>query len=212
MNELALTGWSLVLVAAMLLALWVAWAAATRLDRLHRRVLGARTTLDAQLVRRATAAWDLAISGYLDPASSIVVATAARDALDHMPGADAELETGGDAGGTPAVGPRSEGPDDPIALEEIDQAMAESELSRVLRAALGGAEDRAELAADDDAAELLERLDREWYRVQLARRFHNEAVVAVRRIRAKGYVRLLRLAGRAPNPQTFEMDDATGLQ
>ena len=210
MTELALTGWALVAVVVMLVALWVAWVAAARLDRLHRRVRDARTTLDAQLVRRATAAWDLAISGYLDPASSIVVATAARDALDHMPGADVALES---PDGVEVVAPdRRSTLEDPPPPEEIDQAMAESELSRVLRAALGGPEDRAALAADDGAAELLDRLNREWYRVQLARRFHNDAVVAARRIRAKGYVRLFRLAGHAPNPQTFELDDSTGLQ
>jgi hypothetical protein len=209
-TELALTGWALVAVVVMLVALWVAWVAAARLDRLHRRVRDARTTLDAQLVRRAAAAWDLAISGYLDPASSIVVATAARDALDHIPGADAALEPRAGVVEAPRAARRSTLEDPPV-LEEIDQAMAESELSRVLRAALGGPEDRAALAADAGAAELLDRLDREWYRVQLARRFHNDAVVAVRRIRAKGYVRLFRLAGRAPNPQTFELDDSTGL-
>lgn len=210
MNEIALTGWALVALVAVLLALWIVWGAASRLDRLHRRLLGARTTLDAQLVRRATAAWDLAISGYLDPASSIIVATAARDALDHMPGADADLEPP-DAVAEALTRRRRDPWDEPPPLEEIDQAMAESELSRVLRAALGGAKDRAALASDPVAAELLERLDREWYRVQLARRFHNDAVVAVQRIRAKGYVRLFRLAGRAPSPQTFEMDDSTGL-
>lgn len=206
MNELALTGWSLVIAVAMLLALWTVLGAATRLDRLHRRVIGARTTLDAQLVRRAAAAWDLAVSGYLDPASSIMVATAARDALDHQPGAGDEP---GPVGDHRAGSPRLGAAEDPPTTEEVDQAMAESELSQVLRAALGGVEDRAELAAEEGAAELLDRLDREWYRVQLARRFHNDAVVAVRRIRAKGYVRLLRIAGRAPIPQTFEMDDAT---
>jgi hypothetical protein len=205
-NELALTGWSLVIAVAMLLALWIVLGAATRLDRLHRRVIGARTTLDAQLVRRAAAAWDLAVSGYLDPASSIMVATAARDALDHQPGAGDEH---GPVDDHRAGSPRLGAAEDPPTTEEIDQAMAESELSQVLRAALGGVEDRAELAAEEGAAELLDRLDREWYRVQLARRFHNDAVVAVRRIRAKGYVRLLRIAGRAPIPQTFEMDDAT---
>ncbi len=210
MNELALTGWSLVIAVAMLVTLWMVLGAATRLDRLHRRVHGARTTLDAQLVRRATAAWDLAISGYLDPASSIVVATAARDALDHQPGAVEDHGSVGDGGA--GRRPRPGAFQDPPTLEEVDQAMAESELSRVLRAALGGADERAELAADAGGAELLDRLDREWYRVQLARRFYNDAVVAVRRIRAKGYVRLFRIAGRAPNPQTFEMDDATGLQ
>jgi hypothetical protein len=194
-SDLALTGWALVAAVAALIGLWVALGAASRLDRLHRRVRDSRSTLDSQLVRRATAALDLAVAGVLDPVSSVLVADAAREALDHLPGAATE----------PATDNRGHGD-----AADVDQAMAESELSRVLRAALGDAADRAALAQDEGASELLERLDRESYRVQLARRFHNDAVVQVRRIRAKGYVRLLRLAGHAPVPQTFEMDDATG--
>ena len=198
MSDLALTGWSLVAVVVALLAVWVAVGAANRLDRLHHRVRESRATLDAQLVRRATAALDLAVAGVLDPVSSVLVADAAREALDRLPGAPPEHDP------PPATSAAAAEADD------VDQAMAESELSRVLRAALGDAADRAALASVEGAEELLARLERESYRVQLARRFHNDAVVQVRRIRAKGYVRLLRLAGHAPVPQTFEMDDATG--
>lgn len=208
MSEVALTGWSLVAVVAGLLATWVVLGAARRLDRLHRRVLDSRATLNAQLVRRATAALDLAMSGVLDPVSSVLVAEAAREALDHVPAEPTPTEAPPrDGGGWPprARDPLEGGPWDEG--EAVDQAMAESELSRVLRAALGGPADRAALAAVEGADEPMSRLDREWYRVQLARRFHNDAVVQVRRIRAKSYVRLLRLAGRAPVPQTFEMDD-----
>ena len=45
--------------------------------------------------------------------------------------------------------------------------------------------------------------------MQLARRFHNEAVAQTRR--ARGAARscaLLRLAGHAPEPRTLELDDA----
>ena len=44
-------------------------------------------------------------------------------------------------------------------------------------------------------------------RVQLARRFHNDAVTDVRRVRRKTVVRLFRLAGHADLPATVEFDD-----
>lgn len=47
-----------------------------------------------------------------------------------------------------------------------------------------------------------------WHRAALARRFHNDAVAQIVRLRSKPTVRLLRLAGRAAMPRTFEMDDA----
>jgi hypothetical protein len=193
-TNLEWTAWALVVLVAAIITLWVVWAAASRLDRLHRRVRESRATLDAQLVRRATAAWDLATADVLDPPSAALVVAAARAALARS-GADS-LPAGENAAGD---------------ADEPDQAMVESELSRVLRAALGDADRRARLAERDGARDLIENLDRAWYRVQLARRFHNDAVVQVRRIRAKGYVRLFRLAGQAPMPQTFEMDDATGV-
>ncbi len=59
-----------------------AWRGASRLDRLHRKVAASRIALDAQLVRRASAAVELAASGALDPASAVLVADAAYTASD----------------------------------------------------------------------------------------------------------------------------------
>ena len=44
-------------------------------------------------------------------------------------------------------------------------------------------------------------------RVPMARRFHNDAVRAARAVREHRVVRWLRLAGHAPFPLAFEMDD-----
>ncbi|HEX6444577.1 MAG TPA: hypothetical protein VF053_05805 [Streptosporangiales bacterium] len=70
------------LVAAVVLvsaALWANWTA-SRLDRLHHLVETARAALDAQLVRRSAVAIEVASSGLLDPASSVLLADAAHHA------------------------------------------------------------------------------------------------------------------------------------
>ena len=64
---------------AALLAVYVSWRAG-RLDRLHARVEAARFALDAALVRRSSIALELASSGLLDPATSLLLAGAAHDA------------------------------------------------------------------------------------------------------------------------------------
>lgn len=69
----------LVLGIAFLLFVYVSWRA-TRLDRLHVRVETARAALDAALVRRAAVSLELAASRLLDPATSLVLATAAHEA------------------------------------------------------------------------------------------------------------------------------------
>lgn len=53
---------------------------AGRLDRLHVRLEASSAALDAQLVRRSAAAAELAYAGVLDPASSLLLADAAREA------------------------------------------------------------------------------------------------------------------------------------
>lgn len=70
------------LVAAVVLvsaALWANWTA-SRLDRLHHLIETARAALDAQLVRRSAVAIEVASSGLLDPASSVLLADAAHRA------------------------------------------------------------------------------------------------------------------------------------
>ena len=167
---------STLLVLALLA--WYLSFSASRLDRLHHRVEGARGALDAQLVRRAEAAVELAASGYLDPASGLLVAGAAAEALEA-----------GENG-------------------EHHRERAESDLTRALRMALDDETAQA-LRADPVAAGLLDRLAAGCHRVRLARRFHNDAVTDACRVRRKRVVRWARLAGRAPEPRTFEMDDDT---
>lgn len=169
-------GWLVVLLVLALLA-WYLSFSASRIDRLHHRVEGARSALDAQLVRRAEAALELVTSGALDPATGLLVAGAAAGALDA-----------GESAGEPG------------------RETAESDLSRALQLALD-CDLVVGLRDDAVAAALLERLRASCHRVQLARRFHNDAVTDASRVRAKPIARWARLAGRARTPQTFEMDD-----
>ncbi|MDO4900432.1 hypothetical protein [Actinomyces sp.] len=193
-------GTAVIVLAAALVVLAVAWslyAKALRVDRLHRQVLGSRATLEAQLVHRAQAAADLAASGLLDPASALLLSRAAHDALD----ADGQLVDDGldvDASGRRGAdsgGPRS-------------RARIESDLSRVIRTVVG-LQARAALGAEPLGRELLARLDKAAYRLVLARRFHNTHVAEAQRQRRTLDVRVLHLAGHAPLPQTFDIDDAT---
>jgi hypothetical protein len=185
------------------LLLWVIWVDASRLDRLHRRVDASRTVLDTQLVHRATAAAELATSGALDPASAIVVGEAAWAALsaggdDTPPGAVArELRAVLEP---PARQVRSSGPD-------LDRGQLESDLTAALREVLDEPEEVEDIARSAAGSGLLADLAAAWYRVQLSRRFHNNAVTQARQARRGVMVRLLRLAGSAPEPQTFEIDD-----
>lgn len=69
-------------VLALLVAgVYLSWTAG-RLDRLHHRVDSARAALDAQLVRRSAVSMELAASGLLDPASSLLIADAAHEARE----------------------------------------------------------------------------------------------------------------------------------
>jgi hypothetical protein len=163
-----------VVIAVLLLAAWYLSFSASRLDRLHARVEGARSALDAQLVRRASVSLQLATSGLLDPATSLLVAGAAHDARD---------------------------------ADEADRELAESDLTRSLQAAFNEPGTVEALVADATGRELARELASACQRVELARRFSNDAVRSARVVRRKRVVRYLRLAGHAPWPPTFEMDD-----
>ena len=111
------------------LALWWVWVAASRLDRLHRKVGTSRAVLDAQLVRRATVAAELATSGLLDPVSSVLVGEAAWAALST----EAERAAGRPAR---AASVPTTSPSGGAALLAVDRGGIESELSATLREAL----------------------------------------------------------------------------
>jgi hypothetical protein len=173
----------------LLAAAWYLSYSAARLDRLHAKVEGAMSALDAQLVRRAEATLELATSGAVDPATSLLLADAASEALErhtHQPLSHDPLD-----------GQTFAGRED-----------TEANLTEALRAALQ--EDTvAALRADVDGpgSDGLSRVEASALRVQLARRFHNDAVREVGRVRAKAVVRVFRLAGHAALPQRVDFDD-----
>lgn len=180
-------------VIVLLVAAWYLSYSAARLDRLHAKVEGAMSALDAQLIRRAEAALELANSGVLDPASALLVADAATESLERtteQPVTD-DLLDGQHFGGREHV---------------------ESDLTAALAAALPGevvAELRA--AGDEFVISELDRVAASVLRVQLARRFHNDAVRDVRRVRAKRTVRWFGLAGHAALPKLVEFEDHVPL-
>jgi hypothetical protein len=155
---------------------WYLSYTAARLDRLHVRLSGTLAALDARLVRRAEAVVELANSGLLDGATSLILANAAAGSLE----APAEH---GDA-----------------------RELAENDLTDALDLALtpGAVE---ELRATALGSDVLARLSSACTRVQLARRFHNDAVTDVRRVRRKWAVRVFHLAGYTPLPRTVEFND-----
>ncbi len=84
---------------------------------------------------------------------------------------------------------------------------AESALSSSLRAVLV-AEEVDELKANVNGLHLLGEVRSASDRVILARQFHNESARATLRLRRRRLVRWFRLAGTAPWPRSFEIDDA----
>ena len=78
-----MSGWlyavAILLVVVTVLASYAVWTAG-RIDRLHHRVAAARSALDAELAARAALVQELAGSGTLDPASSLLLVDAAHRA------------------------------------------------------------------------------------------------------------------------------------
>jgi hypothetical protein len=178
--------WLLVPLAVLLVLGWYLSYSAGRLDRLHHRVESSRAALDAQLVRRAAAAVEAA--QVLDPSTGLLLADAAAEAL--------------------AAGESREGDPDEAVARPLGRDEAENELSRALHAALDDAAFVTRLRTQGVAADCLDVLAQSCERVQLARRFHNDAVAQAQRVRRKRVVRWARLAGRARMPEMFEIDDS----
>lgn len=84
---------------------------------------------------------------------------------------------------------------------EEERELVESGLSRALRAAFD------ELGEEGPPRDRLLEAESAAKGVHVARCFHNNAVAETRRARRSRLVRVLRLAGRAPLPDFFEMDD-----
>ena len=211
-------------VAVLFLGVYVSWRAG-RLDRMHTRLQAARAALDVTLVRRSSVALELASSGFLDPATSLLLASAAHEARG-------QVRSGSEQ--PPAERGRVERPPAELALAELALAewgpgerppgelapylepgdelarseLAQSNLSRALRAAFTQPGFRSALEATDGAGELIAEVEAAAQQVFVARKFYNTAVAVTRGARRKPLVRLFRLAGNAPLPQFFEIDDS----
>lgn len=167
-------GWFVALVLVALVGLYIRGLVG-RLDRLHLRVEASQEALEVQLLRRATLVVELADSGWLDPASSMLLADAAAQAQRALP---------------------------------ESRSAAESALSGTIR---GVAEQPGLVESIQDmpgGADYLQRLASACDRVLLARRFADEAARSTLELRRRVIVRMLRLAGHAPLPTMFDMDDA----
>jgi hypothetical protein len=158
----------------MVSGVYISWRAG-RLDRLHNRVETARTALDLAMVRRSSAAYELATSGLLDPATSLLLA----DAVSRAKDADA-----------------------------AERDLAESDLTRALRAAFGQPGFRAELDGKEGAKELVGDVEAAAHQVYIARKFYNDVAARTIDARRRPLARIFRLSGNAPPPEFFEMDDA----
>ena len=168
--------WTYLVLIVLALVQWgvyISWRAG-RLDRMHNRVEAARTSLDLALERRSSVAYELASSGLLDPATSLLLAVAVRDAKEARPG---------------------------------QRDLAESDLTRALCAAFGQPGFRKELD-DKGGAELVAEVEAAARQVFIARKFYNDVAARTIDARRRPLARVFRLAGKAPQPEFFEIDDA----
>jgi len=164
----------LIVFVVMISGVYISWRAG-RLDRLHNRVETARTALDLALVRRSSAAYELATSGLLDPATSLLLADAVRRAKD---------------------------------ADTAERDLAESDLTRALRAAFGQPGFRAELDGKEGAKELVGDVEAAAHQVYIARKFYNDVAARTIDARRRPLARVFRLSGNAPPPEFFEMEDS----
>ncbi|MFW6091887.1 MAG: hypothetical protein ACODAF_08380 [Actinomycetota bacterium] len=92
--------------------------------------------------------------------------------------------------------------------EGDDREQAESDLTAALEATLSDPAFLERLRVEQGAGAALDELAVACRRVGQARRFLNDTVRAVRRLRSQLLVRWLRLAGNAPWPEPVEFDDS----
>jgi hypothetical protein len=175
----------LIVAAALFVGVYVSWRAG-RIDRLHRRVDMARVALDLTLLRRSSVAQELATSGLLDPATSLLLAGAVHGTRQE---------------GSGGMGPLWENTARP-------RDLAESDLTRALQAAFSQPDFRASLSGKEGADELLAEVEEAAHQVYVARKFYNDLAAVTREARRRPLARLLHLSGHAKAPEFFEMDDS----
>ena len=193
----------IVVALALFTGVYVSWRAG-RIDRLHARVEMARAALDVTLLRRSSVALELATSGLLDPATSLLLAVAVHGT---RPGPRGSGPGGSGGEGSPPGSGGSRGVAPP-GIYSRPRDLAESDLTRALRAAFSQPGFRSSLTGKEGADELLAEVEAAAHQVFLARKFYNDMVAATREARRRPLARVLRLSGKAKAPEFFEMDDS----
>jgi hypothetical protein len=143
--------WFWVLVAVIVLGAYIA-SSSNRLDRLHARLDATRAALDAQLLRRSAVTLEIAASGFLDPATSVLLAGAAHEAR--------------------AVGADAREVDESELSAALRAAFDEPDASATLAADVAGAELLEELEAAATKVPLGRRFYNDAVRANLALRKH----------------------------------------
>lgn len=164
----------------LLIGIYIAWklsSLAARLDRTHVRRDNALNSLRQHLALRASCV-----------ARLIATAKLELDTAEKL------------RSGLEAVLDASE-------ISFRDYLFAESELTKILCDELDDFEKISTLMSNTAESEIVFDLARATKRVQLARRFHNDAVGASQLLHARTAVRLFRLAGHTKPPTTVDLDD-----
>jgi hypothetical protein len=167
----------LLVLLILLYFVWKLSSLAGRLDWTHVRRDNSLNSLRQYLAIRATCVARLVSSGKLDEQANYVLKASLEQVL--------------------------------IASEKSfrDYLTAESDLTGVLFEVFEGEKDLEPLMASTNTAAMVFDLARAAKRVQLARRFHNDAVGASQLLHARSTVRLFRLAGHTKMPTAVDLDD-----
>lgn len=88
-----------------------------------------------------------------------------------------------------------------------ERDLAESDLTRALRATLGDPDFHEELEGNEGAAELVAEVEEAGQRVFIARKFYNDLAGRTIDARRRPLVKVLHLYGSALQPGFFDMDD-----
>lgn len=177
--------WILLVALALVLLASGLIQVAHRLDRLNLRVLAAAESLRAARAGRSAAALELATSGSLDPAASLLLADAAHRAREAL----------------------EKPPPDPLEPDAFPERVgraerAETDLSEAIRALA------EQTPADGGPADAFADLDQAGLMLSMARRLYNDAAAQCTQLHAARTVRWFRLAGRSGPPPTLDFDDA----
>ncbi|MGZ4434657.1 MAG: hypothetical protein ACXVW7_13670 [Trebonia sp.] len=91
---------------------------------------------------------------------------------------------------------------------QAERDLAESDLTQALRAVFGQPGIRKELEDMDGGPELISEVEAAAQQVYIARKFYNDLAARTIYARRRPLARVFRLAGSAPRPEFFDIDDA----